>query len=61
MGFGAEIAAQLADKSFEYLDAPVRRYATPDVPTFPFASVLEDKIRPNVEGIIERARSLVEY
>jgi 2-oxoisovalerate dehydrogenase E1 component len=61
MGFGAEIAAQLADTSFEYLDAPVRRYATPDVPTFPFASVLEDKIRPNVEGIIERARSLVEY
>ncbi len=61
MGFGAEVAAQIADRAFEYLDAPVRRYASPDVPTFPFAGVLEDKIRPNVDGIIERARDLAEY
>ncbi len=61
MGFGAEVAAQIADRAFEYLDAPIRRYASPDVPTFPFAGVLEDKIRPNVDGIIARAKELVEY
>jgi len=61
MGFGAEIAAQIADKAFTHLDAPVRRYATPDVPTFPFAGVLEEKIRPNVEGIIKHAKDLVAY
>ncbi|MDF1596485.1 MAG: thiamine pyrophosphate-dependent enzyme [Acidimicrobiia bacterium] len=61
MGFGAEVAAQIADRAFESLDAPVKRYASPDVPTFPFATVLEEKIRPNVEGIIKRAKDLVEY
>jgi 2-oxoisovalerate dehydrogenase E1 component beta subunit len=61
MGFGAEIAAQIADTAFTHLDAPVRRYATPDVPTFPFAGVLEEKIRPNVEGIIEHTKDLVAY
>ena len=61
MGFGAEIAAQIADTAFEYLDAPVKRYGSPDVPTFPFAGVLEEQIRPNVEGIIERAKELAAY
>ena len=29
VGYGAELAAQVADKAFEWLDAPVRRYAPP--------------------------------
>ena len=29
VGYGAELAAQIADKTFEWLDAPVRRYALP--------------------------------
>ena len=61
IGFGAEIAAQAADQGFELLDAPVRRYATPDVPTFPFASELEAMVMPNTEGIVEHALDLLRY
>ena len=61
VGFGAEIAAQAAEKAFELLDAPVRRYATPDVPAFPFASELEAMVMPNTEGIVQHALELVAY
>jgi 2-oxoisovalerate dehydrogenase E1 component beta subunit len=61
VGFGAEIAAQAAEKAFELLDAPVRRYASPDVPTFPFAAELEAMVMPNTEGIVEHALELVKY
>ena len=61
LGFGAEVAAQAADKAFELLDAPVRRYATPDVPAFPFASELEEMVMPNTDGIVEHALELVRY
>jgi 2-oxoisovalerate dehydrogenase E1 component len=60
-GFGAEIAAQIVDKSFEWLDAPVRRYAAPEVPAFPFAGSLESQVMPDVEGIVERATDLAEF
>ena len=40
-GFGADIAAMLADECFEYLDAPVKRSASIDTPV-PFAYDLED-------------------
>ena len=61
VGFGAEIAAQAAEKAFELLDAPVRRYAAPDVPAFPFAAQLESMVMPNTEGIVRHALELVEY
>ena len=40
-GFGADIAAILADECFEYLDAPIKRSASIDTPV-PFAYSLED-------------------
>jgi 2-oxoisovalerate dehydrogenase E1 component beta subunit len=61
LGFGAEVAAQISEKAFEWLDAPIRRYAAPDVPAFPFASVLEAQVMPNVDGIVERAAELAAY
>ena len=61
VGYGAELAAQVADKAFEWLDAPVRRYAAPDVPSFPYASELEEMIYPNPEGIIRHAQELAKY
>lgn len=61
MGFGAEIAAQIADKSFQDLDAPVRRYAAPEVPAFPYAEALENMVLPSAEGIVTRVRELVNY
>ncbi len=60
-GFGAEIAAQIAAKAFEWLDAPVTRYASPEVPTFPFSGVLEEMVMPSTEGIVERARALARF
>ena len=60
-GFGAEIAAQIAEKALDWLDAPIRRYCSPEVPTFPYSSTLEDQVFPSVEGIMEQARSLAGY
>jgi len=61
LGYGAEVSAQISERAFDWLDAPVRRYASPEVPTFPYAASLEEQIIPNVDGIIERARSLARY
>jgi 2-oxoisovalerate dehydrogenase E1 component len=61
MGFGAEIAAQIAEKSFEWLDAPVKRYTAPDIPAFPFAASLENQVMPDVAGIVAAARELAEW
>lgn len=60
-GFGAEIAAQAADRAFEWLDAPVKRYALPDLPIMPYAQSLEDVFYPTPERIAEHARALVRY
>ncbi|HVR33994.1 MAG TPA: dehydrogenase E1 component subunit alpha/beta [Acidimicrobiia bacterium] len=61
VGYGAELAAQIADKAFMWLDAPIRRYALGDVPAMPFAQSMEDMLYPNPEGIASRARQLVEF
>jgi len=61
MGYGAEIAAQIAEKTFEWLDAPIRRYTAPDVPAFPFATSLESQLMPDVDGIVAEATSLARW
>jgi 2-oxoisovalerate dehydrogenase E1 component len=59
-GYGAEIAARIADELFEYLDAPVKRVAALD--TFVgYHPVLEDAILPQVTTVLEAIRSLREY
>lgn len=45
-GWGAEVAAIVADEAIGYLDAPIRRVAAPDVP-IPFAPVLEAAVVPD--------------
>ncbi len=57
-GWGAEVAARVADACIGYLDAPVRRVAACDTPV-PFAPVMENFYVPSVERIIEAARDLV--
>ncbi len=59
-GFGAEIAAQIADKAFEHLDAPVARLAATYSP-IAFAAPMEDFILPNDEKIQKSLRKLLEY
>jgi pyruvate/2-oxoglutarate/acetoin dehydrogenase E1 component len=50
-GVGAEIAAQVAELAYEYLDAPVRRVAAADLP-IPFSQPLENAALPSTEGIV---------
>ncbi len=59
-GFGAEIAATIADLAFDSLDAPVRRMATPDVP-IPAEAGLEAFVRPDAKKIADAVRRLVAY
>jgi 2-oxoisovalerate dehydrogenase E1 component beta subunit len=59
-GFGAEIAATIAQESFENLDAPVRRITAPDTPV-PFAPVLEKAFIPQVDDVVAGIRELAEY
>ena len=42
LGVGAEVSAIISEKAFDYLDAPVRRLAGPEVPAMPFSPPLED-------------------
>jgi 2-oxoisovalerate dehydrogenase E1 component len=59
-GYGAEIAARIADDHFTWLDAPVRRVAATD--TFvAYAPELEDVILPQSEGIADRIRELARF
>lgn len=59
-GIGAEIAALVSSEAFEYLDAPVRRVASPDTPV-PYAPTLEDFILPNADKVALELRSLAAY
>lgn len=49
-GASAEIAARVAEKALDYLDAPILRVCVPDVP-IPFSDVLEAEVIPSVEKI----------
>jgi 2-oxoisovalerate dehydrogenase E1 component beta subunit len=59
-GIGAELAARIAERAFEYLDAPVVRIAAPDTPV-PFSPPLEEAFLPNAEKVLEKARWLCRY
>ena len=61
VGYGAELAAQVADKTFVWLDAPVRRYALGDIPAMPFATEMEEMLYPSVDGIVEHATALAAW
>ncbi len=54
---GSEIAAQVVDQAFDYLDAPPARIAGADVP-MPYAANLEKLALPTVEQIVEAAKAV---
>jgi len=60
-GYGAEIAAILAEEAFESLDGPIVRVTGPDVPGVPYNHVLEDWFMPNPDRIADAARRLAAY
>jgi 2-oxoisovalerate dehydrogenase E1 component beta subunit len=50
-GIGAEVAAVIAERAFEHLDAPVERLSPPNQPV-PFSPTLEDAFLPGVDDIV---------
>jgi 2-oxoisovalerate dehydrogenase E1 component beta subunit len=61
MGYGAEIAAVIGEGAFEYMDAPLRRHAAPDLPSVPFSHPLQEAFMPTPEKIAEAIRDLAAY
>jgi 2-oxoisovalerate dehydrogenase E1 component beta subunit len=59
-GLGAEIAATLSEKAFEWLDGPILRVTAPDTPV-PYSPPLEEAFLPNVKTLLAAARKLVRY
>ena len=58
VGFGAEIAAQIADQLFFELDAPIKRIATPDIPV-PYQVDLMNSVVPSEERIRRELEELL--
>ena len=59
-GYGAEIAARIADDCFPWLDAPVKRVASTD--TFVgYAPRLEDAILPQIDDFVRTYREIAAY
>ncbi len=59
-GVGGEFAALIAEKAFEYLDAPVKRIASIDTPV-PYSPPLEAFYLPNKDKVVAAARELLAY
>ncbi|MGH9401505.1 MAG: alpha-ketoacid dehydrogenase subunit alpha/beta [Terriglobia bacterium] len=59
-GYGAEIAARIAEELFEFLDAPVRRVGAKDL-FVPYHPALEAAVLPQPEDILRVARELAAY
>jgi 2-oxoisovalerate dehydrogenase E1 component len=60
LGFGAEIAAHIAETAFEHLDAPVRRLASADTPV-PFNAGLEEAMLLQTGDLVDAIRKLAAY
>jgi 2-oxoisovalerate dehydrogenase E1 component beta subunit len=59
-GIGGELAAIIGEEAFEYLDGPVMRVASLDIPV-PFSPPLEKACLPDVEKVVAAAKRLVRY
>jgi pyruvate dehydrogenase E1 component beta subunit len=56
-GVGAEISAQIMERAFDYLDAPVKRLSSADAP-MPYAKNLEQLALPDVARIVAAVREV---
>lgn len=61
MGFGAELAAQISNECFEYLDAPIERVGMKGVAAVPHAPQLEEVVLPQTHDVISSLRELLAY
>ena len=56
-GFGAQIAETIYSEAFDYLDSPIERVASVEVP-MPYASNLEKAVLPDKDKVIAAARRI---
>jgi 2-oxoisovalerate dehydrogenase E1 component beta subunit len=61
LGYGAEVAAIIAEEAFDALDGPILRVASPDVPAVPYADTLAAAFMPNAGKIADTMRRLAAY
>jgi 2-oxoisovalerate dehydrogenase E1 component len=59
-GFGAEIAARIADNCFQFLDGPIKRIAAKDT-HIPYAPILENEVLPSRTQIYDGIKKLIEF
>ena len=59
-GFGAELAARIADELFAHLDAPIRRVAALDTPVA-YSPELEEAILPQPSDVLDAIRATAQY
>jgi len=60
-GYGAEIAALIAEEAFEFLDGPVMRLGSPEAPAVPFSAQMEEWFMVNPQKIENAIRKLAAY
>ena len=60
MGFGSEIAAEMSEKYFDLLDAPVTRVAGADT-HIPYSPTLEEEVLPQVKDVVNKVLQLISY
>jgi 2-oxoisovalerate dehydrogenase E1 component beta subunit len=60
-GYGAEVAATIAEWGFTDLDAPVKRLGGPDVPAVPFSHPMQDWFMVNTDKIANAIRELAAF
>ncbi|RIH86839.1 Pyruvate dehydrogenase E1 component subunit beta [Meiothermus luteus] len=59
-GFGAEVAARIAEEALDYLQAPIVRVAGWDAPYPPFSAV-ENYYRPDAKRVLEAVRKVLTH
>ena len=58
MGWGAEVAAVVQEKAFDYLDAPIERVGAKFCP-IPFAPVMEEYVVPHAQDVLAAVKRTV--
>lgn len=56
--FGSEIAAQLQEAAFDYMDAPIQRVSAMDVP-LPYAAEIELMALPNAQKVVDAVKRVL--
>jgi len=60
MGLGAEVAAEINEQCFDYLDGPVTRHGGKDV-HIPYSQILEDSVLPQIDDIEKSIEKALNY